>query len=835
VGWLERWRRRRAEQRAARPRRSSLADRYARFREFVAHNQAVLATIADLQAKAAEGYPVDLGYVRASVDRLAADVERLVETLVAMADGRHAELRAVVARVAGRARQKLEAPPIGPGPLVVPLLDAGDDARQVGGKALQLGRLLRAGLPVPPGFAVTAYGQRLFFERAGLAHLVTEELAGASANDLESLRRAGDAIRARVLAADLPSELEDAVAAAAARVGPTVAVRSSALHEDGDVSFAGQFESALNVPVGDVVAAYRQVIASQFSARALYYGCAHGFSPDEMAMAVLVMRMVDARVAGVLYGADPAQPGVGVRVVNAVWGLGTLAVGGDVTPDVLRVDRAGQVTIAVGDKVRMAECLAAGGIAVRETPPERRHVACLTAEQAQELVALATCAEERLGGAPQDIEWCLDAGGQLSLLQARPLRVGGRGPERPPVAGGTPPLVAHAVVASRGAAAGRVHVMREEGEEVPLGCVLVARSPSLDLTLQLDRIRAMVCEVGSVTSHLATVLREASLPALFGARQACALLPPGEVVTVDAFHGEVHRGRVEALLAAPRPDPGQVRSSRPFRVLRAVLEDVVPLHLPDPRAADFVPDRCDTFHDVTRYAHEMALRSMFEVSERSAEARGAKRLQCDLPLDLWVIDLDRGLRPEAAGQRTVTIDDVRSRPFRAYWRGVAGAGWTEPKPVDVGGFMSVVMAAATSPSLRDRLEERNFALLADSYMNLANRLGFHFAVIDAYLHADDDSHVGLTFYGGGADLQRRVRRVEFLTLVLRHLDFRVQRQQDFLAARIDGYDVATLEERLDALGRLMMAAKQLDMVMFSDAAARQFAHDFITGGYRLKL
>jgi len=545
--------------------------------------------------------------------------------------------------------------------------------------------------------------------------------------------------------------------------------------------------------------------------------------------------MVDARVAGVLYGADPSQPDAGVRVVNAVWGLGTLAVGGDVTPDVVRVDGTGAVSVEVGDKARMAECLAAGGVAVRETPPERRSTACLSVDQARELVLLAARVQEQLGGAPQDIEWCLDAAGKLALLQARALHVGARGPERPPVAGGASAVIEHAVIASRGAAAGRVHVMRQEGEEVPLGCVLVARSPSLDLTVQLDRIRAMICEVGSVTSHLATVLREASLPALFGARQACQLLQPGEIVTVDAFHGSVHRGRVEELLASPRPDPGQVRESRPFRVLRDVLEDIVPLHLTDPRAAEFAPDHCDTFHDVTRYAHEMALRTMFEVSEGSPEAKDAKRLQCDLPLDLWVIDLDGGLRSEAGSRRTVTIDDVVSRPFRAYWRGVMGAGWTGPKPVDIGGFMSVVMSAATSPSLRDRMEERNFALLSDSYMNLANRLGFHFAVIDAFLHDDDDSHVGLTFYGGGADIQRRVRRVEFLTLVLRHLDFRIQRQRDFLAARIDGYDVATLEERLDALGRLMMAARQLDMVMFSDAAARQFAHDFITGGYRLAL
>jgi pyruvate,water dikinase len=188
----------------------------------------------------------------------------------------------------------------------------------------------------------------------------------------------------------------------------------------------------------------------------------------------------------------------------------------------------------------------------------------------------------------------------------------------------------------------------------------------------------------------------------------------------------------------------------------------------------------------------MSMRTMFEVPQGSLEAKSAKRLQSDLPLDIWIIDLCGGLRPEAAFRPTVTVDDVESRPFRAYWRGVVASGWKGAMPLSVGGFMSVVMNTATDTSYRDRMEERDFALLSDCYMNLANRLGFHFAVIDSFLGQSDDSYIALTFYGGGADLPRRVRRVEFLSLVLRHLDFRLERQKDFLAARIDGYDAASL-------------------------------------------
>ncbi|MBI5481475.1 MAG: hypothetical protein HY906_21635 [Deltaproteobacteria bacterium] len=834
MGWVERWRSRRAARRAPAPSRSSLAIRYARFRELLAQNHAVLALMSDLQAKAAEGYLFDLAYVRGTCDRLAAHVDRLVGALVELADGRFAELHQAVARIGARVTQKLDPPRVEPGPLAFALAAIPDDAHQAGGKALGLGRLARAGLPVPPGFVITAYGQRLFFERAGLSRLVTDELAGTSAGDLESLRRAGDAVRQRILAAELPPELRAAIDAHAGHLGARLAVRSSAIHEDSYFSFAGQFESALNVPREEVPAAYKLVLASQFTPRALYYCNAHGYSYEEMSMGVLVMDMVDARAAGVFYSLDPAAPDDGTRVVNAVWGLGTLAVGGEVSPDVLRIDPAGQVTVAVGDKARMAVCLGDGGTAVRDTPPERRHAPALAADEVRALVRLGERVRELLRD-PQDLEWALGPGGRLALLQSRPLRVRSRGLYQPPVVKGAPLLIDQAVIASRGAATGPVHLVSDEGGEVPAGCVLVTRSPSLDYTVHLDRVRAVVCEVGSATSHLATVLREAALPALFGARRARELLPAGETVTVDAFYGNVYRGRVEELLAAPRPDTGLVRESRPHRVLQAVLEDVVPLHLTDPRVPEFRPDRCETFHDVTRFAHEMAMRAFFEVSEGSPEAKSAKRLKSDIPLDIWVIDLERGLREEAATRAVVTPEDFRSRPFRAYWRGVVAAGWKGPKPMDLGGFMSVVMSAAADTSIRDRLEERNFALVADSYLNLANRMGFHVAVIDSFLHEDHDSYVSLTFYGGGADLKRRVRRIEFLAQVLRHLDFRLQRQEDFLAARIDGYDVAALEERLDVLGRLMMVAKQLDMMMFSDAAAQHFAREFIAGGYHLAL
>jgi len=165
---------------------------------------------------------------------------------------------------------------------------------------------------------------------------------------------------------------------------------------------------------------------------------------------------------------------------------------------------------------------------------------------------------------------------------------------------------------------------------------------------------------------------------------------------------------------------------------------------------------------------------------------------------------------------------------------VMSVGWTGAKPLDLTGFLSVVMSAATDKSMLDRLHEKNFAIISHDYMNLSNRLGFHFATIEAFLGAPEASYVSLVFHGGGAEITRRMRRVRFLGRVLQHLDFRVDMKEDSITARIDGYDASVLEEKLEVLGRLMMASKQLDMVMLADEAVDQFYQEFVTGGYTLK-
>jgi pyruvate, water dikinase len=809
-----------------------LVERYHQYKRLLAANHAILAVLADLQDKMNRQFLFDMSFVRSTVDRVEAEARALVDALTTMSPGKYDRLAAALEDVLGQISQEMAGPRVKPGPLLLAL----EEVREgwfFGGKAEKLGDLVRLGLPVPPGFAISASAQKLFFDQSGLEEFIQQAIADLDLKDLAALNQAGAAVRERILSSPLPGELAELLQQHLEDLGTDrVAVRSSALQEDSYFSFAGQFETLLNVPLSLVEQRYKEVVASQFTPRALVYCQTKGFSYQELAMGVVVMKMVPAKAAGVLYTADPRE-GHRATIVNAVCGLGSLAVGGQVEPDVYRVEESRMVARQAGQKERMHIPAPEGGIAEAATPAELGGL-CLSEPEVLQLAALGAQVEKAFGQ-PQDIEWTLDNEGAFFLLQARPLRLKpARSKSLPPLIKEARVLLDRGAIASRGAAAGRVHVLQDDGlQEVPDGVVLVTRRALPEYGVLAERVAALVSEVGSVTSHLATVLREAGTPAIFGARDATRVLAPETEVTVDAFYGNVYEGRQDELLEAnPREAP--VQQSRSWRILDRILKHLTPLHLLDPRADNFRPDCCTTLHDITRFAHEQAMSEMFRLSDVSQETV-ARRLVSNIPLEVYLIDLGGGLKPEVLNRAEVRPEDIGSRPLLAYWRGVSAAGWKGPKPVDLKGLMSVVLGTGAGENIHQRLEEKNYAIVAADYLNLAKRLGFHFATIESYLNGPEDSYVSLTFFGGGAALARRARRVRFLAKVLEHVDFRVELQQDSLTARADGYDLPVLEEKLDILGRLMMVSKQLDMVMFSDAMVDYYYREFIKEGYNLRL
>ena len=292
------------------------------------------------------------------------------------------------------------------------------DIPLVGGKGANLGELIAAGLPVPGGFCVTAEAYRTAMTP------LREEIAGL----LETGNH--DRLRELVAAAPLPDGLADRIRDAAGDLDGPVAVRSSATAEDlPDASFAGQQETYLGVAGGDaVVEAVRRCWASLWSDRAIAYRDEQGFTHDDVALAVVVQRMIPADAAGVAFTLDPVT-GLGRVVIESAWGLGEVVVSGAVTPDSFAVERGRIAERHIGDKRIRIDMTATGETATTEIPDEQRGRASLTD---RDVVAVARLAEqvERHYGRPMDVEWAL-AGGKPWLLQARPITTAAPvGPDR---------------------------------------------------------------------------------------------------------------------------------------------------------------------------------------------------------------------------------------------------------------------------------------------------------------------------------------------------------------------------------------------------------------------
>ena len=295
-------------------------------------------------------------------------------------------------------------------PVVVPL--SACSARGLaayGGKGANLGELVAGGFPVPDGFVVTTAAYTAITDGTGLDALIDQ-------GDDEGVRQWFDAV-------EVPDEITDAVLAAYAELGePAVAVRSSATAEDlPGASFAGQQDTFLNVTGADaLLAAIRRCWASLWGARAVAYRAQHHVGAEPR-IAVVVQRLVDADVAGVMFTANPGNGRREQTVITAAWGLGEAVVGGLVEPDEYVTDR-GEAAPSVRRRIAsksVRTVTTAAGSAEEPTPPELVDRATLTDAQVLELAALGERVESHFG-APQDIEWVL-ADGSFQLVQSRPI------------------------------------------------------------------------------------------------------------------------------------------------------------------------------------------------------------------------------------------------------------------------------------------------------------------------------------------------------------------------------------------------------------------------------
>ncbi|MBT2568658.1 phosphoenolpyruvate synthase [Arthrobacter sp. ISL-85] len=307
--------------------------------------------------------------------------------------------------------------------------DLGDvrpgDIAGAGGKAVGLGGLIQAGLPVPPGVVLTTDAYADFVSENNLGEAIQELAALPPETTPEDYEHASALIRTLFSKGAMPSDIEADLKDAYERLGggyTAVSVRSSATAEDlASASFAGQQETYLNVRGADALTkAVIDCWASLWTARAMAYRAREGVLPGQVRLAVVIQQMVEAEAAGVMFTANPANGRRDQTVISAAWGLGEAVVSGAVTTDDLTVDSStGKVLSRQTADKELMTVPTENGTAEEKVAEARRRAPVLDDAAAAELAAYGQRIADHFG-APQDIEWA-HADGRFFLLQSRPI------------------------------------------------------------------------------------------------------------------------------------------------------------------------------------------------------------------------------------------------------------------------------------------------------------------------------------------------------------------------------------------------------------------------------
>lgn len=823
--------------------------RYESFRSLLEHDKKAHELMAELEEYYYRRARVDLARVERQYRELAFHVKAMIQDLAVIDPLHHTGLEDYFKKLDAFARFIFKPPDMSSAPpYVVPLGDLPPDSEALaGGKAFNLGVIASLlNLPIPNGLVITTNAYNLFMEANSLRELVDGRLAELDINDPGSLDEVSGELQQAVSEAEVPQELAEAIQKAfdeawpSSGQPPSLAMRSSAAAEDSETSFAGQYRSILNLSPKQAIGAYREILASKYSPQAISYRVSCGLSDLETPMAVIALEMVNAMVSGVIYTHDPGQAGNGQMGIHSVWGLGEILVSGHAWPDVTRLSKDDPPAILEklkGGQDKLLTAPRGQGVVEGELDPEQKTAFSLTDGAALNLADWALRLEEHYQ-TPQDIEWCQDHDGNLFILQSRPLNLPVQGFDN--IACDFSEFENHILLhgghaASSGAGAGAVY--KPQGEDglgqTPWGAVLVTRHAPPHYATVMGRLSGLITETGSPASHLASVAREFGVPMLVNVKDADKKLDSGDEVTIYACGLNVYQGRHQEIVDHDCLKKDPVENSPLQRKLRYMVSFISPLSLTDPEAENFSPQGTRSLHDILRFCHENAVRSMFTIGEkRLRKTGGAKKLISGLPMLFYVLDVGGGLSQGSASLKQVSHENIISLPMLALlkglkhpgitWGGFTHFNWEEyDRIVMAGGIISAESAMLAS-----------YAVISHDYLNLNLRFGYHFVILDTLCSKDPrTNHIRFRFAGGGAELEKRSLRADFLQGVLRRLGFEVSQKSDLVDAYLSGESSPAIEKSLDMLGRLLGATKLMDMYIRDQDSITKLVDEFMEGRY----
>jgi pyruvate,water dikinase len=443
-----------------------------------------------------------------------------------------------------------------------------EDIPLVGGKCANLGELVgRIGVPVPEGFAVSAYAYQVFLKKTKTARIIEALLSDMDMADMDSLQEASRKIRKHVEGQSMPKEMGKEILEAyielCEHVGKknlAVAVRSSATAEDlPGASFAGQQDTFLNITQKNLLNSVKKCWSSLFTPRAIVYRKEKGFPHDEVLISVAVQELIFSKASGVMFTLEPVSGAKDKIVINASWGLGEAIVSGQVTPDEYVVEK-GTFRIVEKHAVKKDKQIVSdkkGNTKWAAVPKGMQNLPALSDKAIIRLAQYGVQIENHYG-IPQDIEWAVDVKDRIFILQARPETVHGvkgevKSEERKDFV--EKDILVRGIGVSPGQGSGRVKIILnvKNISSFKKGDILVTEMTTPDWVPAMKIASAVVTNLGGKTCHAAIVSRELGVPCVVGSENATKVLKDGEMVTVDGQRGLIFKGAAteQELIKAP--------------------------------------------------------------------------------------------------------------------------------------------------------------------------------------------------------------------------------------------------------------------------------------------
>lgn len=485
------------------------------------------------------------------------------------------------------------------------------DIPVVGGKNASLGEMIEAGLPVPPGFAITAYSYEKFIEETLLVEkiykVITEIITDK--NDPQLYDVASKKIRELIEKSPMPKDIEAAIKSAYKRLNKRlnlketfVAVRSSATAEDlPDASFAGQQETFLNIRgTDDLLEKVRKCWSSLFTPRAIFYRNEKGFAHEKVFISVGVQKMVNSRAAGVMFTINPTTGATDEIMIEGNYGLGETVVSGVVNPDNFIIDKK---SLSIRERriskktVMYVRDPKTGNTIHSDVPSDKQKVPCISDEEVLKLTGLAGRIERHYGK-PMDIEWAIDQDlpfpENMFIVQARPETVwSSKSVEQDEVELQKPEETLKVI--AKGISAGKkgygvgiakvVLTLDEANKEMKKGDILVTDMTNPDFVPFMKIASAIVTDKGGVTSHAAIVSRELNIPCVVGTETASTVMKTGRQYTVDSRNGIIYEGVLSQAIESTSTTPNgtttgaivpQVVESAPVTATKIFMNLAIP-------------------------------------------------------------------------------------------------------------------------------------------------------------------------------------------------------------------------------------------------------------------